>query len=126
MEQGRQQPSADALVDADAQRAGGALGQCFHVGLRSLELGDDRVGVAEQQPARVRQRDGPRPTRALDQPLADDLLELRDLLADRRLRVAELPRGTAERPGARERLQGRQMAQLHPQPTIRFHNRLQF
>ena len=114
MEQRREEPRADALVDADPQGARGALGQCLHVGLRGLELSDDRAGVPEQEPPGVGERDGPRAAGALDQPLADDLLQLGDLLADRRLRVAELPRRTAERAGARERLQGSQMPQLHP------------
>ena len=81
---------ADALKDPDAERAGGAFGERRHVGLRGVELRDDRVGVPEEEPAGVGQVDRPRAARAVDEPLADVPLELGDLLADGRLRVAEL------------------------------------
>ena len=63
------------------------------------------------------QRDGPRAAGTVDQPLADDPLQHRDLLADRRLRVAELARGAAERALLGDRLQGDQVTQLEPEPV---------
>ena len=67
------------------------------VGLRGLQARDDRLRVAQQQLAGLGQRDRARAARPLDEPLADDPLERRDLLADRRLRVAEPLRGASER-----------------------------
>ena len=80
---------ADGLVRADAQRPGVAGGERLEVGLGRLQARRDALRVAEQQPAGLGQRDRPRPARAVDQALADDALEGGDLLADRRLRVAE-------------------------------------
>ena len=77
--------------------------------------------MAEQQAAGLGHRDGPRPAGTLDELLADDPLERRDLLADRRLRVAEAARGAAERALLRKRLQRREMAQLDAEPAIGFH-----
>ena len=111
---------ADALVRADPQRAGLAGVERGEIGLRGLEARGDRVGVAEEQLARLGQRDGPRAARAVDQLLADDPLEHRDLLADRRLRVAELLGGAAERALLGDRLQGDQMAELEPEPADQF------
>ena len=125
-EQGGEDAGADALEDPDAQRAGGALGERGHVGLRGVELRDDRVGVAEQEAAGVGQVDGPRAARAVDEPLADDALELGDLLAHRRLRVAELARGarrtSACRPTASRAARWRSST---PSQSITFHNRIE-
>ena len=112
----RQHPRADRLEGADAERARLAGAQRVQVGLRGLEARDDRVGVAQQQPPRLGQRDGPRAARPLDEPLADDPLERRDLLADRRLRVAEPLGGPAERALVRERLQRGEVAELDAEP----------
>ena len=122
LHQRREQVLADALVDADAQRAGLAVRERLHVGLRGGETRDDRLGVAEQELAGLGQRHAPRPARALDELLPDDPLERRDLLADRRLRVAERRGGAAERRLTRDGLQRDQVAKLHAEPTIRFHD----
>ena len=113
---------ADALIDADPQRAGGTLGERGHVGLGGVELRDDRVGVAEEQTARVGEVDAAWAARPLDELLADDALELGDLLADRRLCVAELARSTAERAVPRDGVERHQMAQLDACPSITFHD----
>ena len=122
-EQAGEDARADALEDPDAQRAGRALGERGHVGLRGVELRDDRVRVPEEQPARVGQVDGPRAAGTVDEPLADVALELRDLLADGRLRVAELAGRAAEGPRAADGLEGREMPQFDAEPSITFHNR---
>ena len=101
---------ADALVDADAERSRGALGERGHVGAGRVEARDDRVGVAEQQEAGLGRLDAARAAGPVEEPLPDDPLELRDLLADGRLGVAELARGRAERAGARDRFQSGEMA----------------
>ena len=76
------------------------------------------VRVPEQQPAGLGQRDRPRAAGPLDQLLADDPLERRDLLADRRLRVAELDRGAAERALGLDGVERGQMAQLDSEPVV--------
>ena len=48
-----------------------------------------RFGVTQENPTGLRERDVTRSTRSVDQALPDDLLECRDLLADRRLGIAE-------------------------------------
>ena len=110
---GRQDVLADALVRADAQRPGGAGGERGEVGLGGLQPRDDRVRVTQQQAAGLGERDGPRPARPVEQPLADDALERGDLLADRGLRVAEPARGLAEGALGSDRLERREVPQFH-------------
>jgi hypothetical protein len=52
--------------------------------------------------------------------------ERRDLLADRRLRVAESLRSPAEGALVRDRVKCDQMPQLDPQPTITLHDQSQW
>ena len=113
---------ADALVRADAERAGGALGERGEIGLRRLHPRDDRLGVAEQQLAGLGQRDGARAARPLDEPLADGALERRDLLADRGLRVAERRAARPNERCSRDRLEREEVAQLDAEETISFHD----
>ena len=61
---------------------------------------------------------GARAAGALDELLADDPLERRDLLAHRRLRVAELEGGAPERARAGDGLERRQVAQLDAEPAL--------
>ena len=103
---------ADALVDADAERSRGALGERGHVGTGRVEARDDRIGVAEQEEPGLGRLDAPRAAGPVEELLSDDPLELRDLLADGRLRVAELARGAAERAGAGDRFQSGEMPQI--------------
>ena len=58
----------------------------------------------------------------LDELLPDDLLELGDLLAHRRLRVTELTGRAAEGAVSRDGVERHQMPQLDPSPSITFHN----
>ena len=78
----------------------------------------DRLGVAEEELAGLCHRDRARAARALHEPLPDDALECRDLLAHRRLGVAELGGGTPERAGARDRLERGQVAHLDAEPAL--------
>ena len=121
---GGEEARAGRLERADAQRADLARLQRVQVGLRGLQPRDDRVGVPEQQLARLGERDRPRAAGPLDELLADDPLERRDLLADRRLRVAEPLGRASERALARERLQGGEVPELDAEPSIRFHDRI--
>ena len=65
---------------------------------------------------------GPRPAWPLDEAQADDPLERRDLLRDRRLRVAEPLGGLPEGSLVRDRLEGDEMAEVEPEPAISFHD----
>ena len=84
-----------------------------------------RFGVAEQEQTCLRRLHAPRATWTVEEALPDDALELSDLLAHGRLRVAELARRGAERPRPRNRLQRGEMAQLDAQPIISAHNQLE-
>ena len=119
----RQDLCADALERPDPERTALSVGECGHVCLRGLQARDDRLGVAEQQRSRLRERDRPWAARTLEQPLADDSLQGLDLLADRRLGVAERNGGAAERALAGNGFQGCEMTELDAEPTIRFHDR---
>ena len=59
---------------------------------------------------------------ALDELGADDALERLDLLADRRLGVAEPLGGTAEGSLLGDRLERREMTNLDTEPSIRAHD----
>ena len=123
--QRRQDALADGLVRPDPERPGLARGQRGEVRLGRLEPGDDRLRVAEQELAGLGERYRPRPAGTVEEALPDDPLEGRDLLADRRLRVAEALCRAAERPRLRDRLEGGEMPQFDPEPPIRFHDRHQ-
>ena len=83
--------------------------------------------MREQHLAGVGQLDRAGSAGADDQPLPDDALERRDLLADRRLHVAEPGGGSAERALLGDRREGGQVPDLdagrvidshgHPQPS---------
>ena len=109
-ERRRQQSSAGRLKRADPQHAGVAGGHRVEVGLRCGEAGDDVAGVLEQHLAGLGQRDRSRATRSIDQSMADGLLERRDLLRDRALRVPESGGRLRERTGLGDGLERHQMA----------------
>ena len=90
-----------------------------HVRARRVEPVDDRLGVAQQELAGLGHRDRARAAGALDELLADDALEGRDLLADGRLGVAELEGGAAERAGPGDRLERREVPHLDAEPVVR-------
>ena len=114
-----QDPRADALEDADVQRAGLRPPRAREMSAwAAWSRATIARRVAEQQLPGLGQRDRAGAARALDQLLADDALEGRDLLADRRLRVAQLDRRTAERALALDGVEGRQMAQLDAEPGV--------
>jgi hypothetical protein len=111
-------PDAHRLRDADAEHAGGPLGERREVGLRGVDAGDDRLGVAQHELAGGREPDRARSPRALDQPVADDPLERGYLLAHRRGHVAEPRRGASERPLARDGVERDEMAELDSVPGL--------
>ena len=124
-EEAGEDAGADALVDPDAQGARRPFRERGHVRLCCVELRDDRVRVASEEPAGVGQVDGSRATWAVDEALADVALELGDLLADGRLGIAELACRPAERARAPHGLEGREMPELDAEPSITFHDRFE-
>jgi hypothetical protein len=88
-----------------------------HVGPGRFEPGHDRLGMAEEEGACLGQGDRARSARALDEPLVHGAFERGDLLADRRLGVAELEGGATERPGAGDGFESREMADLDAEPA---------
>ena len=70
----------------------------------------------EQPAAGLGQLDRARSRRARDERGADDALERLQLLADRRLRVAEARRGAADGTLARDRIQRREVPEIEPGP----------
>ena len=111
------------MTDADPQRPGLAAAERVQVGLRSGQAGGDRLRVREQEPTGLRERHGAGAAGPFHEPLPDDSLQHRDLLADRRLRIAERDRRLAEGSRARDGLERQEMPQFDPEPAIRFHNR---
>jgi hypothetical protein len=73
------------------------------VEVSELDESEDRLRMLEQHLTGFGQRDRPSPLGALDEPVADPLLEDRDLLADRRLSEAETRGGSAKRTLPRDR-----------------------
>ena len=122
---GRQDPCADALIRPDTHTARSTRRERLEVGPGGLHAGDDPLGVAQQHGPRLGHRDLPRPARALDETLTDGALERRDLLGDRRLRVAEPGGGSTERALMGHRAKRGQVAHLDPEPSIAFHDRIQ-
>jgi hypothetical protein len=75
--------------------------------------------VAKQETPGLGELDGPPAAGALDQALADQCLELVDVVADRGQRAAELLRGRPEGSGLGDRAQRAKMLQLDACPIIR-------
>ena len=101
---------------ADAQLADAAVRERREVGASRFEMPRDRVGVREQLTTRLGQLDRAHARRSRDERHADDALERAQLLADRRLRVAEPHGGATHRALARNRLERRQVPQIEPGP----------
>ena len=118
----RQEARAGALEGPHPQRARLAGGKRRQIGPRRAEPRDDRVGMGQEHAPGLGQLRGPRAAGPVDQALADEPLEGRELLAHGRLGVAERLCGAAERAVLGDGLECRQMAQLDAQPVIRFHN----
>ena len=118
----RQDARAGALERPHPQRPGLTQLQRLHIGAGRLQPGHDCLGMPQEQPPRLGQLHRPRAARAFDEPRADQPLEGRDLLADRRLRVSQGGRRPPERAVLGDRLERGQVPQLDSQPLIRFHD----
>jgi hypothetical protein len=100
--------------------------ECGEVEVGELDETEDRLCMLEQHLAGLGQGDRPAAFRPLDEPVADPLLEDRDLLADRGLSEAEARGGTAKRSFPRDGPQRGEMTELDagpaPEPTCGFRN----
>ena len=120
-ERRREDPRRHAREEPDAHVSGPAALQIADVGLGRLDAREDVLRMAEQQLAGLGQLDRLGTLRALDQPLSGQVLEERDLPADRRLHVPEPVRAAAERSFMGHCRQRRKVTQLNAQPAISTH-----
>src|SRR3989441_3739935 len=109
----------DALIDADAQRTRPARRVRAKVRFGRPQSRLDRLRVAQQYAAGLRQRDGPPAPRPLDQTLSDEHLQGRHVIADRGQRAVQLLRRGPERPGLGDGPERSQMLDLDALPIVR-------
>ena len=121
----REDARAGRLERAHADRPRLAGDELIEVGAQGAEPRQQAVGVPQDDLARLGQRDGPRPARALDELEADRALERGDLLGDGRLRVAEALGRAREGVLLRDGLQRGQVARLDSDESISRHDRFQ-
>ena len=107
---------ADTWERSDAQLALFARREGAQVGGGRADSGEDGPGVAEQDLPGRREPHGAGPAGALEQLRADDAFEGADLLADRRLGVAQLFGGPAERAGVGDGDEGQEVPQFQSWP----------
>ena len=107
---------ADARQRSDSQLALFARGQRPQVGGGGTDSGEDGPGVAQQHLPGRREPHRAAAAGALEQRRADDAFEGADLLADRRLGVAELFGGRAEGARLGHGHQGQEVPQLQAGP----------
>ena len=86
--------------------------QCGEIGLGRTHRVGDPTGVSKETFAGVGERDLACSHPAVEESDARGTLECGDLMADRRLRVAEPPPGCRERAGLDDRLERREVANL--------------
>jgi hypothetical protein len=120
----RHEPGEQIWGGADAERRGAVAVERCEVGLRRAHPRDHSVGMTEQDLARFGERERPSPARALDQALPREVLKTRNLMADRRLDVAEVRGGAAKRPFARHGIERDEMPKLDAGPPFACHNRM--
>lgn len=91
----------------------GTLVESCELGLGHPNAIDHRIGMREEDCARRRQCDGAGAARPVDQALAGEALQRRDLMADRRLHVPKSKCGTPEGAFLRDRAQRNEVSELH-------------
>ena len=114
----RQRPHRDALEDADVDRAGVAFRERAQVGPGRRHPCEDHHRVLVHELAGSREPHLPGAAGTVEQRSAHDPFEARDLLADRRLGVAESSRGGSERPLFDDGAEGDEMAELEARQII--------
>ena len=95
-----------------------AVGRGPQVGARRVQLAEDAVDVGEEHLSSGVQLDPAVATPAVDEPGANELLELDDLLADRGLDISKRFGRAAERSLFVDCLQCREMPELDSEPTL--------
>ena len=110
---GREQLDRHALKGPDQQPPAGPGTQPVQVGRGGVQPGHDGVGVLKHDAPGGGQLHRARAAGAIEHRLAEGALEAGDLLADRRLREAQLRRRPPERALLGDRPQGEQVADLH-------------
>ena len=113
-----EEPRAERGERPQTDRAEVAPLHRLEVRVRRGETCADRLGVAEEQLTRRRQRHRERPGGPLDELLADRPLERGDLLADRRLRVPEPGARAVEGALLGHRLERGEVPELDPEPAV--------
>src|SRR2546430_889173 len=115
----RQHLVGDALIDTDAQapRNAGRVGAKVRLG--GSQPGLDRLGVAEQQPAGLRQLHRSPPARTLDEALPDKGLQRSDVVADGGQRSVQPRSRRPERARVRDRPERAQVLEVDALPIIR-------
>ena len=121
----REDARAGRLEGADADGAGLARDERVAGRPARPRRPREAIAVRREHLAGLGQRDRARPAGPLDEARADDALERRDLLRDRRLRVAEALSGTREGALLGDRLERSQMACLDADESITRHDRFQ-
>jgi hypothetical protein len=114
----RQQRDADARHERERQ-VGALVLDLPDVRVPSVQSREDGSRMLEHEDAAVRQLDRVPPARMPDyQPVRDDALEARQLVADRRLGVAEVVAGSAQRTRLGDRDERGQVAHLERRPAL--------
>jgi len=114
----RQDSRRDALKSANPNDGDlGRLERC-KVSASVRQPRGEKVGMGDKNGASRCQRRSPAPAASLDQPMADELLESCDLMADGGLGVAKSRCRPSEGAGLGHRLKGRELAQTQLWPNI--------
>jgi hypothetical protein len=117
----REYSHADTLERPHPHGSGAALRKALELSVGDPHASEHGLGMAQQQGRRGSEAGRPAAAGAVDQRLADETLERGDLMADRRLGVAELVGGSAEGSGDLDRLERGEVAQLHAHPPVCAH-----
>ena len=121
VDDGREDSDGDALEGADVEATGVAAAESVDIVGDRVDPAQDVACVLEHQLAERCELDGPRATRAVEERSADESLEGRDLLAHRRLRVAETLGRATERALGGDGVEGDQVSRLELSERLHDH-----
>src|SRR3954469_1463657 len=108
----------DVMGDRQADVSAGHLVSGRQMRLSGVQLAEDPIATDRQQLSGGREPNRSLPSLSFDEPRSHGTLQLRHLLADRGLDVAQAARGLPERSGASDHAERRQMTYLHPSPRV--------
>jgi len=115
----RHQRAQAVARECEPQRVEAAGSKGLKISLRAREPGPDRARMLDHDLACTGQADRLRSSGAIDEPLTNNALECRDLLAHGRLRVPQLFRSAIERSLSRDRLKRQEVSELDADPSRR-------